>query len=309
MKFTNNQNLPQSVVRAAADDRYSRGKADISVTSLIDAPRQHIMGQICVGDKAPVIDVSTRLWPLLGTAFHSLMDHDYEADVIKEERLFTECEGWTISGAIDRQIKRGRKHDIEDFKVTSVYTYMGAERGEKEGWSDQLNLYAELVEANGKEVKNLYIIALLRDWRPMEAKTRAGYPPTPIMRMKIEKKPKAERIAFMKERVELHQTAQASFDLHGEIVECTDDERWETPAQWALKRKGAKRALKLHDTERAIMADMASRPPVAGGYEIEERKGQNRRCEEYCDFAPMCLQWKAIQEEIVIEQVMKEIEQ
>jgi len=221
MKYTNEKNLPQSIVRAVSADAYSRGESDISVTSLIDAPRQHIIQQAFSGGMAPEVDVSRRLWPLLGTAFHSLMDHDHEPGVIKEERLFMECNGWVVSGAVDRQIERGRKHDIEDFKVTSVYTYMGAEKGEKTGWEEQLNLYAALAEANGREVKDLYIIALLRDWRPMEAKNKAGsgYPQTPIMRMPIKKWTEGARKEFLLDRVQLHQSAQMLWDEGDGIVE------------------------------------------------------------------------------------------
>ena len=37
MKITNNHNLPQSFVDFARNDKYSKGHADISVTTLIDS--------------------------------------------------------------------------------------------------------------------------------------------------------------------------------------------------------------------------------------------------------------------------------
>ena len=305
MKIKNDSNLPKALVHAAMNDSYSRGAADISVTALIDAPRQHIMAQAYTGDMAPTIDVSKRIWPLLGTAFHNLMDGENTPDVTKEERLFMECNGWVVSGAIDRQIKRGRKVDIEDFKVTSVYTYMGAEAGDKEDWKKQLNLYANLVEANGREVKDLFIVALLRDWRPMEANTKQGYPQSPIMRLKIQKDSKAARKAYMEERVALHQEAQMLWDTEGTIVECSDEERWYAGDKYAVLKKGQKRAQRLFDSEEDARNMVAT---MGGPLVIEHRPGANRRCEGYCDYAGLCGQWRRIQDDAVVNQVMEGLE-
>ena len=302
MKYTNEQNLPQSVVRAAQADEYSRGKADISVTSLIDAPRLHIMQQAFGGEMAPEVDVSTRLWPLLGTAFHAIMDHDHEPGVFKEERLFTDINGWVVSGAIDRQVRKGKRYDIEDFKVTSVYSYMGAEKGEKWEWANQLNCYATLVEENGRLPGSLYIIALLRDWRPMEAKTKAGYPPKPIMRFKVDRWSRSQRLAYMSGRVAMHQEAQAQWDTDGTIVECNSEERWATPDKWALMRKGRKTAVKLYEDKMDALSKT-----VAGAY-IEHRPGENRRCEGYCDFAPMCGQFQRIKEDAITSKVWEKMD-
>ena len=39
MKITNKTGLPDSFLNFARDDKYTKGKADISVTTLIDSPR------------------------------------------------------------------------------------------------------------------------------------------------------------------------------------------------------------------------------------------------------------------------------
>jgi hypothetical protein len=43
MKITNRFNLPDAFYNFARNDKYSRGKADISVTTLIDSPRVRLM--------------------------------------------------------------------------------------------------------------------------------------------------------------------------------------------------------------------------------------------------------------------------
>ena len=43
MKITNKFGMPQPFVDFAINDKYSKGKADISVTSLIDSPKIKIM--------------------------------------------------------------------------------------------------------------------------------------------------------------------------------------------------------------------------------------------------------------------------
>ena len=45
MKITNKFGLPQPFVDFIKNDKYSRGDADISVTSLIDSPRVALMRQ------------------------------------------------------------------------------------------------------------------------------------------------------------------------------------------------------------------------------------------------------------------------
>ena len=39
MKITNEHQLPDAFLNFARDDKYSKGKSDISVTTLIDSPR------------------------------------------------------------------------------------------------------------------------------------------------------------------------------------------------------------------------------------------------------------------------------
>jgi hypothetical protein len=82
------------------------------------------------------------LWSLLGSALHVVMERGETSGWIKEERLFAEVDGVSISGAIDLQEEGESGITIYDYKFTSAWAVMQ----EKEEWTQQLNIYKWLVE-------------------------------------------------------------------------------------------------------------------------------------------------------------------
>ena len=114
MKITNDYGLPQSFVNFARNDKYSKGKADISVTSVIDSPRIRLMRDQHRDQMTS--DVSDMIWPLFGTAVHHVLESTEPSDdVVIEERLFTKINGWVLSGAVDHQ-----KTDGKTISITSI---------------------------------------------------------------------------------------------------------------------------------------------------------------------------------------------
>ena len=65
MQITNRHGLPQSFLDFARNDKYSKGKADISVTTLIDSPRVRLMRDHFADLRE--VDVTDMIWPLFGT--------------------------------------------------------------------------------------------------------------------------------------------------------------------------------------------------------------------------------------------------
>ena len=101
MKITNEFGLPDAFVNFARDDKYTKGKADISVTTLIDSPRVRLMKDKHHSDM--VSDVVDKVWPLFGTAVHHILESSKsQENVTIEERLFGQANGWTLSGAIKK---------------------------------------------------------------------------------------------------------------------------------------------------------------------------------------------------------------
>src|SRR3990167_5306958 len=122
MKITNAYDLPEAIVRAARSDRYSRGRARMSVTQLIDSPRVQALRAKHRDDM--VEDVTDRIWALLGTAVHHLLEMGAGDEHIVEERLYTTVLGCTISGGVDIQDLDGDKKGVIDYKVTSTWSLM-----------------------------------------------------------------------------------------------------------------------------------------------------------------------------------------
>ena len=80
MQITNNYNLPQSFVDFARNDKYSKGNADISATTLIDSPRVRLMRDHYHEDR--VVDVVDNVWALFGTAVHHVLESSTPIPVI-----------------------------------------------------------------------------------------------------------------------------------------------------------------------------------------------------------------------------------
>lgn len=284
MKITNRHNLPDTFLSFARKDNYSKGKSDISVTTLIDAPRVNILRQQ-ERDKIEV-DAVDMIWPLLGTAVHHMLEtSDPKGNVTMEERLFVDINGWTVSGQIDHQEEVGGMIHISDYKVTSVWSVIYG----KEDWVRQLNCYAQLVRmAKGRDVRSVRIIAVLRDWQRREAQFKPEYPQAPVVSVDIPLWSEAEAMAYMQDRVMLHQEAQLAWDTQEAVVECSDEERWTKPDTWAVVKKGAKRATKVFDSNKDAINHALS---LGVQYSVQERKGGRTRCENYCSVADFCTQW------------------
>jgi len=284
MKITNRFNLPDTFLSFARDGKYDRGNADISVTSLIDAPRVSILKQGHHGEIES--DVSDMIWPLLGTAVHHMLESSQpKGNVTMEERLFVDINGWTVSGQIDHQEEIDGIVHISDYKVTSVWSVIYG----KEDWVRQLNCYAHMVRlAKGANVGSVRIIAILRDWQRREAQFKPDYPQAPVAVVDIPLWDADKAQAYMEQRVHLHQDAQMMWDTQEAVVECTDEERWTKPDTWAVMKAGAKRAIKVFDSNADAVAHALS---LGKGYTATHRKGGRTRCEQYCSVSEFCTQW------------------
>jgi hypothetical protein len=193
--------------------------------------------------------------------------------------------GWTVSGQIDHQEEIGGMIHISDYKVTSVWSVIYG----KEDWVRQLNCYAQLVRmAKGRDVRSVRIIAVLRDWQRREAQFKPEYPQAPVVSVDIPLWSEAEAMAYMQDRVMLHQEAQLAWDTQEAVVECSDEERWTKPDTWAVVKKGAKRATKVFDSNKDAINHALS---LGVQYSVQERKGGRTRCENYCSVADFCTQW------------------
>ena len=286
MKITNKFNLPDTFLNVIHRPTYSKGDSHISATELLNSPR--IVQLKHKHWEEIEQDASEMVWQLFGSAVHSILEHGRDEHHIVEQRMFCEFEGWKISGAIDLQEVYEDGISIRDYKVTGAWAVMN----EKADWHNQLNVYAWLVEkVKGTPVKDLAIIAIIRDWAARDALTKDGYPQSPIVTINIPLWSFEDREKYVKSRLTTHNDAYFAVNTDGKLPECTPDEMWEKPTTYAIKKDGGVRAKSVHKTkEEAESAYLALKNPK--DYTIEKREGGRTRCEKFCQVSKFCNQYQ-----------------
>jgi hypothetical protein len=289
MKLTNKHNIPQTFVNVLERTTYSRGRAHISATQLINSPKIVALTQKFQDQLEQ--DVSDMVWSLFGSAVHGVLEHGADTNHLIEERINTEVDGWTISGAIDLQIlNEDGTISIRDYKVTSAWTAMN----NKKEWEQQLNIYAWLVESvKQKEVKDVGVVAIIRDWSRRDAARNPDYPQAPVKEIPISLWSLEDRDLFIRERIADHSDCMFAMDTDSDLPDCTPEQMWEKPTTWALKKTGNVRAKSIYETEDAAQAALEE---AGKEYEIEIRPGERTRCATFCSVSSYCDQWHKYQE-------------
>ena len=288
MKLTNKYNIPQTFVNVLQRPTYSKGKANLSVTQLINSPKIVALTSLFADELEQ--DVSEMVWSIFGSAVHGVLEHGKDANHKIEERLHTEIDGWNISGAIDLQIVGENGIAIRDYKTTSAWAVMN----EKIEWEQQLNIYAWLVEKVKKTpVTDVGIVAIIRDWNRRDAGTREGYPEAPIKELPVKLWSFEERERFVSERISKHSACEFAIETDQPLPRCTPEEMWEKNTTWAVKKTGGVRAKSVHQTQEEA-ADALEK--AGKGYEIEVRLGERTRCANFCSVSHRCIQWRDYQD-------------
>lgn len=288
MRLTNEFGLPETIMTVIRTPTYSKGKANMSVTELLNSPRIVQLKRKHWDELTE--DASSMVWSIFGTAIHNVLEHGKGDNHIVEERIHIELDGMHISGAIDLQEVEPDGIIVSDYKTVGAWSVLN----EKQDWHNQLNSYAYLVEAAKKvPVKKLQIVAIVRDWSRRDAATREGYPKAPIVVIDIPLWPFADREAYVRSRISLHGDAFFEMETDGEMPECTPEECWEKPTVYALKKDGNVRAKSVHETREAAETALTAATEKAKKGEkflIEVREGDRTRCSGFCQVAPYCQQ-------------------
>lgn len=270
MKFKDTPNYPSALRNLLTRDLHIQtGK--YSVTGLIAPPRLMQLRKRHADEI--IIDPADRIWMLFGTLAHAQLEAVAGKNTLAEELLTIDINGITVSGSAD-VLEDGI---IYDYKTTSAYS---VKEGIKDEWIKQVSMYATMYRSHGFEVKAGRIVAILRDWSKSKAKQDASYPQEPIQISDVPLMSNDETLAYMSERVALHEAAEKLADDNLPI--CTPEERWERPAKFAVMKKGRKSAIKLYDSK--FEAEVA----LEDGQYIEHRPGECVRCNEYCEVNAFC---------------------
>ena len=285
MKITNKYNLPDTILNVLDRPTYSKGKAHISATELLNSPR--IVQLKRKYWEFIETDASEMIWALFGSAVHNILEHGKGDNHIVEQRLGTDVDGWRLSGAIDLQEEDEDGIGIKDYKVTGAWSVMN----EKQDWHNQLNVYAYLVEKEAKKkVKSLQIVAIVRDWAARDT-VKEGYPQSPIATIDIPLWPMAEREQYIRDRVHLHSAAYFEMETNSELPLCSEEDMWEKPTSYAVIKVGGVRAKSVHKT----LEEAQHALNQVKGYNLEVRQGERTRCAKYCQVSEFCTQYKEYQ--------------
>jgi hypothetical protein len=290
MKLTNKHNIPETFVNVLKRPTYSKGKAHLSATQLLNSPK--IVALTKKFEDELEQDVADMVWSIFGTAIHGVLEHGKDDNHQVEERLHATLDGWRISGAIDLQILDGSGGvAIRDYKTTSAWAVMN----EKVEWEQQLNIYAWLVESVKKDthVTDLGIVAIIRDWSRREAAKNPDYPQAPVKEIPIKLWPYQEREEYISHRLSLHSACEFAIEAGEDLPDCTPDEMWERPTTYAIKKKGGVRAIKVYEIKEEAEAALDAKTQ-----ELEVRPGSRTRCENFCSVNMYCQQWRDYQESI-----------
>lgn len=283
MKITNKFNIPQTFVNVVKRPQYTKGDANLSVTEMLNSPRIVQLRTKHLEDIET--DVSEMVWSLFGSAVHNILEHGKDENHVIEERLFTQFEGWKISGAIDLQEVHSDGVDIKDYKVTGAWSV----QQEKTDWVNQLNCYAWLVEkVKGINVRSLQIVAIVRDWSRRDAEAKETYPQAPIVTIDIPLWTFEQREDYIRSRLVLHNEALFNRQIDDDLPECTPEEMWEKPTVYAVKKIGGVRAKTLFGEKARAEEELVKLNAKKVEYEIEVREGERTRCEKFCQVSQFC---------------------
>lgn len=277
MILTNQNNYPEPFVRAVTKDTYDRGDADYTVSELISPPRIHQLSKR--HEHEITQDVSARLWVILGTVAHDILERaGREGQELTEERLYATVAGKSIGGKLDTlALSSGI---LTDYKVTSVWSHVF---GNKPEWTSQLNAYAFLARENGHKVEALEVFAMFRDWSENRSLQSEDYPKTNCLRIPVPLWKHDDTQIYLAGRVLAHETASVCPDK--DLVPCTPEERWVKPTTWAVMKLGRKSAISVHDSESDAWKAMST------GLTVEMRPGKSTRCASYCQVSQFCNTW------------------
>jgi hypothetical protein len=233
------------------------------------------------------------VWLLFGTAVHSVLENQQEAESeLKEERLKVKIGDYTLSGKADLYCANKKK--ITDYKTTSAWKVV---HEDYKDWRTQLLMYGYMWREHGFPVGMGEIVAFLKDHSKSKAKYDKAYPQFPVQTVRFsfsEKDFASTHDLLIAKFAEIACAEQLPDD---ELPLCTLEERFNDGDKFAVMKKGNKKALRVVDSMEEAEAWIKKN---GKGDSIEARPGCDRKCESYCFANEFCSYWqeqKGVQEQ------------
>jgi hypothetical protein len=229
-------------------------------------------------------DVSNRIWALLGTAVHKLLEIE-TPDTFTEEYFSVPVGSMNVTGRVDCYDMTNAI--IHDYKTASVWKVI---KGDFADWRKQGLIYAWLLTKQGFPVKECRFTAILKDHSKSKAKYDSSYPqvPTYVYQFTVSDADLKETEKMIYAKVEELEKAKDLPD--DKLPMCTEHERWSKPTTYAVMKEGRKTALRVFEEKELAEQYLASLEEKKAY--IEERKGSDPKCEEYCSCCEWCEYWQ-----------------
>lgn len=278
MIITNKNNLPSAFVNLSEDTREPVDK-HYSTTTIIKPTRMILLERRHFNEI--VDDVANRVWLVFGTAVHKILEeHDKTgyAEISLEEVITSD---YILTGKCD--LYNEENMSVEDYKTASVYKIMSQDFSD---WKKQGLIYAWLLIKKGKLVNKIRFHALLKDWTARDKRLKgSSYPSHSIWTWEYDIKTQdlTDIETYIRDRFDELIECEKLND--NDLPICSDSDRWYTSDKWAVRKKNAARALKVHSTEESALEHLET---LGKDYEIEYRPGENKRCMDYCDCKDYC---------------------
>lgn len=277
MKITNTMKLPQPFVDAVTSDYQYKDKR-YSVTTLLKPVREIML--LRRHNEEIESDVSDMLWAIMGTAMHSILENSTEGKhLLTEKALEVKFGDYTLSGRND--LYNTRSFTVVDYKYTSVWKYI---LKDYEDYRMQGLMYVYMLQKLGYKAKKAEFILCLKDWQKSKAKFDKTYPQCQIQ--KVQFTFSEEDMGFIEKWIikKFEEIKVAELQKDEELPVCSPADRWNSGDKFAVMKNGRKTALRVLDT----MQEAEQYKATNGGDFIETRKGEDKKCQEYCNACEFC---------------------
>ena len=282
MRITNKYNLPSAIVRSLESDYQYKDKR-YSVTSLLNPVRETLLKRRY--DNEIETDAVDMIWALWGTGIHKMLENQKQDGELSEQQLeYQFSNGYTLSGYAD--FIDLNNNEILDYKSTSVYQFNNKDSHEK--WKKQLQMYMYLYyKMTGVHIQTGKIWLFMRDWSKGKLLQGYDYPKHPVMSLTFDLGHPNNVSVWILEHLQALIDNETVAD--NDLPLCTLEERWNSGDTFAIMKSTNKRAIKIHGTLQDAEDHLAN---LNADYWIEERKGIDRKCLDYCSANIFCNYYK-----------------
>lgn len=270
MRITNNSGLPECLVDLIKADQKPPIENRFSVTQIIGNIPELLLNRKYY-DYID-LDVSDCVNTIFGTAVHDLIEK-FDKTGMAEYDVEYSIGQYTIAGRID--LYDETTHTLIDWKTASSFK---VKKGDFSDYKKQGLVYAWLLLKNGIIVDKLAFYVFIKDWNE-----RCEFPHI----YKWEYKVTINDLIYIEQFLNDQLSKITTYDIDN-LPKCEDT--WYTGDKYAIYSKSNARADRVFDSEQEAHDYITNH--CGGVGRIEIRKGQHRKCQNYCTCRSFCKYWK-----------------